>query len=144
MDGSIQMARQANHRIHKKGSIPALINGYAQYLPFAGQIFNSVVATFPSEFIFDNRTLQEAKRVMVPGGKLVIVPMAWLVGVFSQQQGSIWVHHLLQGENRVPGLSLASLADRFSSLGFRVDTKLVSVKGSRVLVLIATLGQDST
>src|SRR5450830_1634642 len=58
LDESRQMARQASRRLRKQGVTSHLSRGYAQYIPFASGVFDSVVATFPAEYIFDSRTLK--------------------------------------------------------------------------------------
>ncbi len=50
LDESPQMGRQAARRIKKAGAIARLTRGYAQSIPFAGEAFDSVVATFPAEY----------------------------------------------------------------------------------------------
>ena len=50
----------------------------AQALPFPDSCFDSVVSTFPSEYIIEGRTLAEVRRVLRAGGRLVIVPAGWL------------------------------------------------------------------
>jgi len=46
-------------------------------LPFAHQTFDSIVATFPTEFIYDPASLDEMNRVLRPSGTLVIIPGAY-------------------------------------------------------------------
>jgi ubiquinone/menaquinone biosynthesis C-methylase UbiE len=55
-----------------------VIRGITQSLPFPNRVFNSVVSTFPSDYIFDPHTLYEISRVLLPGGKFVIVLSATL------------------------------------------------------------------
>jgi len=55
-----------------------------------------VAATFPSEYIFEPQTLAEIRRVLRPGGKLVIIPSAWITG-----QG--WLEQLAAELFRVTG-----------------------------------------
>jgi SAM-dependent methyltransferase len=51
----------------------ALVRGRAETLPLPDTCLDSVVATFPSEYIFRIETLQSCRRVLVPGGRLVIL-----------------------------------------------------------------------
>ena len=57
-----------------------LVNGYAQFIPFKSATFNQVVATFPTNYIIDPRSLAEIHRILAPGGLLVIIPVAWITG----------------------------------------------------------------
>ena len=57
-----------------------LARGLTQALPFPNRTFNTIVSTFPSNYIFDPHTLHEISRVLLPGGKLVIVLSATPTG----------------------------------------------------------------
>ena len=80
LDRSPQMSRQAKKRLARHNLAARLINGKAERLPFAQHTFHQVVATFPSEYIFQADTLAEIYRVLIPNGKLIILPMAWITG----------------------------------------------------------------
>ena len=80
LDESRPMARQARRRLRRQKYPVRLANGYAQGLPFQGNSFDCVAATFPSEYIFEAQTLAEIRRVLRPHGRLVIVPSAWITG----------------------------------------------------------------
>lgn len=58
-----------------------VIQGQAQYLPFTNASFDTVVTTFPSEYICDPNTITEVKRVLRPGGHLIVVIGARLLPV---------------------------------------------------------------
>ena len=73
MDASAQMLSQARSKLARAGQPIRLVRAFAQALPFPSSSFDSLVATFPSEFIVDPATLAEARRVLRPGGRLVIV-----------------------------------------------------------------------
>jgi SAM-dependent methyltransferase len=91
IDRSRQMgslARRNFRRFCKQNSLyhngyahyPRLIRGVSQKLPFPANSFESVLATFPTEYIFDPSTLQEIYRILIPGGRLVILFGAWITG----------------------------------------------------------------
>jgi ubiquinone/menaquinone biosynthesis C-methylase UbiE len=77
LDASPQMAHQACARLKRAGLKPAITLGYAQNMPFQSALFNQVVATFPSEYIFHPQTLSEIYRVLTQGGILIVIPFAW-------------------------------------------------------------------
>ncbi len=72
LDLSPAMQRQTTTKLRRRGlSIPRL-QGRAQHLPFANESFGSVVSTFPAEYIVDPASLTEFRRVLRPGGRLII------------------------------------------------------------------------
>ena len=52
LDESRQMSRQAASRLRRQGYPVNLARGVAQQLPFQNTSFDTIVATFPSEYIF--------------------------------------------------------------------------------------------
>jgi ubiquinone/menaquinone biosynthesis C-methylase UbiE len=74
---SPSMVRIARRKLKRRGLAVPLCRGRAQMLPFADESFDSVVVTFPTEFMFDPASLGEMSRVLRPGGRLVIVPGAY-------------------------------------------------------------------
>ena len=75
-------------RNHGMVDIPRVC-GLAQSLPFPCDYFDSIVATFPSGYVFDPNTLAEVKRVLRPpsvddntiGGRFIII------GLFAVYKG---------------------------------------------------------
>src|SRR5205814_2747267 len=78
VDFSPQMLRQAARKARRRGFPLRACRARAQALPFPNACFDSVVSTFPSEYIIHPDTLNEIARVTRPGGKLVVVPAGWL------------------------------------------------------------------
>lgn len=56
-----------------------VVQASAQRLPFADAAFDSVVSTFPTDYIYDPATLGEIRRVLRPHGRLIIVVGASLL-----------------------------------------------------------------
>jgi len=50
-----------------------VVQASVQRLPFADAAFDSVVSTFPTEYIYDPAALREIARVLRPQGRLIIV-----------------------------------------------------------------------
>ena len=73
MDASPQMLSRARQRLAGHRQPIRLVRAHAQALPFPSASFDSLVATFPSEYIADRATLAEARRVLRPGGRFAIV-----------------------------------------------------------------------
>jgi ubiquinone/menaquinone biosynthesis C-methylase UbiE len=78
VDASPQMVAAATRRLARAGHPIRLARAHAQHLPFAPACFDSVVATFPAEYIADPRTHAEIARVLAPGGLVVVIPLAQL------------------------------------------------------------------
>ncbi len=138
LDESRQMAHQASRRLHKKGTHLNLSRGYAQHLPFPKNVFDTVVATFPSEYIFDPQTLREIRRTLVTGGKLVAVPMAWITGRRPLERLAAWLFRVTGEAPGRPGTISTAMRNRLARAGFEVRSELISMRGSQVLVVIAT------
>lgn len=73
LDLSPAMLGMARGRLRRRGLVCRLTLGRAQALPFADQAFDTVVVTFPAEFIGQAMTLAEISRVLAPGGRFVLV-----------------------------------------------------------------------
>ncbi len=69
IDASPFMVRKARSRLRRAGLPVRLVQGRAQALPFPDERFDRVVATFPSDYIFEEATLREIWRVLRPGGR---------------------------------------------------------------------------
>jgi ubiquinone/menaquinone biosynthesis C-methylase UbiE len=137
LDESRQMAHQASRRLRKQGVISRLSRGYAQNIPFSVGAFDSVVATFPAEYIFNPQTLKEIKRVLMPEGRLIILPMAWITGTRPLERLVAWALRVSGESSGKPGLVSAAIRDRFAYAGFEVRSEIVEMKGSQVLVIVA-------
>ena len=74
IDPSKEMVRITSERLGKLARSPRLARAKAQALPFKSNEFQSILSTFPSEYIYDPFTIREAWRVLKPGGTLVIIP----------------------------------------------------------------------
>ncbi|HEX2993689.1 MAG TPA: class I SAM-dependent methyltransferase, partial [Anaerolineales bacterium] len=117
----------------------SLTRGLAQHLPFPDETFDTVVATFPAEYIFDPETLIETRRVLVPGGKFVILPGATITGRNIVDRLLAWIFRVT-GETP-PDLSQI-LRERsqepFAKTGFHVGVHEITVKSSLVFIMLAT------
>jgi ubiquinone/menaquinone biosynthesis C-methylase UbiE len=139
IDESGQMASLARRRLIRTGHAPArLARALAQYLPFAAGTFDSVVSTFPSEYIFDDKTLSDVWRVLRPGGSLIVAPAAWIVGHAVIDRGAAWLFRVTQ---QAPPALDQVLSGRLKSAlarcGFAAESRTMEIAASVVLVIIA-------
>lgn len=75
VDRSPQMVAATRSRLRRRYPSVAVRVQQAdvQALPFIDASFDSVVSTFPTDYIFDPAALGEIVRVLRPGGRLVVV-----------------------------------------------------------------------
>jgi ubiquinone/menaquinone biosynthesis C-methylase UbiE len=137
LDESRQMCRLAHRRLAKKGFVPNLIRGLGQNQAFEADAFDTVVATFPAEYIFDAHTLSETSRVLKPGGKLIIVLSAWITGQGFMERLAAWLFEIT-GQAKAIEAALRTAQSHLQSSGFSVRNELVEFPGSRVLVIIGS------
>ncbi|HUE99813.1 MAG TPA: methyltransferase domain-containing protein [Anaerolineales bacterium] len=111
-----------------------LTRGVAQRLPFQSEVFETVVATFPTEYITDPQTLSEAKRCLLPGGRLIVLPVAlpknrfldWLFKVTHQRPTeALEVIH-------------SRLKEPFLLAGFETEVKTLDAKSGILILVLAT------
>lgn len=138
LDESPQMIRKTRARLGRKFNRPAaLARGLAQNLPFASSTLDSVVATFPSEYIVDMRTLSEVWRVLRPGARLVVVPVAWFTGRSLADAAAAWLFKVTNQGHSLTEDAEARMLARFSEAGFRAEISRAEVRQSVVIVVVA-------
>jgi len=87
----------------KVGERNWVLQGSAQHLPFAAGSFDTVVSTFPSEYIYDPDTIAEVERVLRPGGRLIVIEGANLLPVGFLQPLLVLMQMLVYGPAAVFG-----------------------------------------
>ena len=133
IDQSIQMGRLAAKRLTQYGNQHQLIRGQCQALPFSDMVFNTVVAAFPTSYIFDKSSITEIYRVLRPGGKLIFMPAAWITStrLLDRLAASIF---------RITGQA-PQWDEEFSTpylkAGFRVHVDTIETRSSQVLLVTA-------
>ncbi len=140
LDESRQMSRQAFYRV-KNIVQPKLTRGRAEHLPFPDASFNTVVSTFPSEYIFRPATLYEISRVLAPGGRLVILLAAWISGKSWLEKAAAFLFKIT---GQVPSADdhFQNLLQPFQAAGYVSRLGWVDQKNSRLLLVIAEKPQS--
>lgn len=116
-----------------------LTRGISQTLPFPRESFDTIVSTFPSEYIFDPKTLTEAQRVLTLGGRFIILPGATIMGrgILDRAMALLFrvtgetppnLSEILEEKSRKP----------MAAAGFDVQVHEVNIKSSLVFILVAT------
>ncbi len=130
IDESAQMGRIA--RRNTNGSA-RLARGLGQYLPFVSGSFDTIVSTFPTEYIFDRRTLAETRRCLVDGGRLVVLPVALPKNRFLE-----WLYKIT-GESPAEAIEVirSRLIKPFEEAGFNVEIRTRDLPSSTLLIIVA-------
>jgi ubiquinone/menaquinone biosynthesis C-methylase UbiE len=133
------MGRIARRKMVRRGVEIPLARGIAQTLPFPSGTFNSVVSTFPAEFILDPATLGEIGRVLVPDGIFVLVPIALLTGLGPATQILEWLY-AITGQRPTGQITLPP---QFLAAGFHSEIRWASLPYSRVMIILNHLVNPS-
>lgn len=136
LDESWQMLRQARQRLDRAGVQGRLVRGRAQHLPFIGEVFDGVVATFPTLYIMAPETLQEVQRVLKPGGRLVVLWAVWITGQ-SLQERMLRKLYEVTHESPSEEEDLAQFAQLFQEVGFHASPRFVEMPGARLMFILA-------
>jgi ubiquinone/menaquinone biosynthesis C-methylase UbiE len=130
MDESAPMGRLAKLRL---GKSHRLTRALAQKIPFASKSFDSVIATFPSEYIFDMQTLSEAHRVLRNRGRLIVLlavlPKNPLLGILFKVTG--------QSPSGAHDSIKSKIIDTLARVNFKTEVQLVEVKSGNLFVVVA-------
>lgn len=140
LDESKQMASLAKRRLQKVGFNKInLTRGLAQSLPFPARTFDTVVSTFPSEYIFDAHTLSDVHRILDDGGRFIVLPAAWIVGRKIQDRFASWLFRVTGEAPRNIHEIIANRAVRpLKEAGFNVEVQELEIRSSVVMVVLAT------
>lgn len=133
LDLSPQMNKIARGRLARHNLTPKLILGAAQNIPLLTNSMDHVVATFPSEYIFNNKTTSEAYRVLKPGGTWIIVPFAWITGKSLMHRAGAWLFSITGESPKSDNVALQPLINA----GFLARTEMVELPSSKVLIIHA-------
>lgn len=132
LDESTQMGRLAKRRL---GGKHKLARGLAQSLPFPTDHFDTVVSTFPSEYIFEAETLAEVRRVITPAGRLVILPVAFPSNRFLK-----WLYKVTGETPEELDNALKERVQRvFEKAGFQMEAQVKETRESRLVILLARI-----
>lgn len=136
LDASPQMLALTRRRANRYHLDLRLLRAMAQALPFAPASFDSVLATFPAEYILHPATAAEIQRVLAPNGRLVIIDAAQFSrsGLYERIVDLAYRLTLQSSVRREPAYT--PYMQKLDGLGFRFETYWEQVGPSRVMVLI--------
>lgn len=153
VDLSPHMGRLARRRL-RQNMLPAnLIRAKVQDLPLQTAVFHTVLATFPTDYIVDTKSLADIYRVLRADGRLVVVPeghltgrgllhrlIDWLFRITGQRSGPFSVD---EAHNWPDPDLWTPFRQRFVAAGFQVTIEQIQLERSAVTVFIAKKGANS-
>jgi SAM-dependent methyltransferase len=128
------MQRVAVRRFAQAGLHPAQARARAEQMPLAAASFDTALATFPAPYILEPATLDECRRVLRPGGRLVIVGL-W---VRAPRWSLLRLAPVFYGAPSAA--QTARLLDHCAAAGFAARLDWRSTPRGEVAVLVATPG----
>ncbi len=139
LDESRQMGLLAGRRMKSNGfGLSQLTRGVSKRLPFCGNSFNTIISTFPSEYIYEKETLKEIQRVLIENGRLIVLPAAWHVGRGVMERLLAYVFRVT-GESPGPfEVITGRMKSLIESAGFKAESHKLVQGSSLLLLIIAT------
>jgi ubiquinone/menaquinone biosynthesis C-methylase UbiE len=111
----------------------SLARGIAQQLPFPNESFDTIVATFPTEYITDPHTLAEVKRCLSNEGRFIVLPAALPRNRFLD-----WLFKAThQSPVEAVDVVKAKFKEPFVEAGFRTEIEILEVKSGTLFIVLA-------
>jgi ubiquinone/menaquinone biosynthesis C-methylase UbiE len=130
IDESAQMGKLARRRL---GSSHRLTRALAQNMPYASGRFDTLISTFPSEYIFDMQSLVEAYRVLRYNGRVIILLSALPVNPLLRFLFRITG----QGSEGRMELTKSRIIEILAPVKFKPEILIVEVKSGRLFIIVA-------
>jgi ubiquinone/menaquinone biosynthesis C-methylase UbiE len=133
IDLSPQMIHIAQQNIRQAGVDAPQVQCRVQALPFRSGVFDSVVSTFPTDYIGELTTLREVQRVTNEQGRLIVVFGAQLLGREPSKLLIEWLYRLT-GQRDTKVDDEVSIFDR---VGMPAQIETETIGASRVTLVVA-------
>jgi len=135
---SSAMHTQTARKLARLNLSPPRVQAPSQQMPFAAGSFDTIIATFPSNYILDPATLRECARVLrpptasAPGGQLVVV-----MGVSAPNSPWGLLLRLLAATNPSPAATTDPLLAPFAAAGLHATALQRQAQGTIIHLLLA-------
>jgi ubiquinone/menaquinone biosynthesis C-methylase UbiE len=142
LDESYQMGCQAAGNINKyfrytnEKQLSKLVRGITERLPYKDESFNCIIATFPTENIFNNNTISEVARVLTYKGVIIILFSVKMYEKNILKKGLALIYKIT-GQSAPKEINLEPYIERLLAKGLRATTQWVEYKKDKLLVLRA-------
>jgi ubiquinone/menaquinone biosynthesis C-methylase UbiE len=133
IDESPQMLQYAKKLLPPDNT--RLIRGIGQTLPIKTGSFHHITATFPAPYIFDPATLNEIRRVLEPGGNLIILLTADITGTTFHER-VIQFFAGMFGFGYVSESFQETLQKPFRDAGFMAHLEWIPGVNARLLLIV--------
>ncbi len=138
IDESRQMLRVVRRKLDARGlaGTSRLIRGRAEAMPLPAGSVDTIAATFPSEYIGRVETITECRRVLRPGGKLVVLLGIEIGGrgIYNQFLRFLYTVTL----QKTPPLSILEKSlERLRVYGFQARIETHEYRQDRLTVIVA-------
>jgi ubiquinone/menaquinone biosynthesis C-methylase UbiE len=139
LDESAQMGLLTRRRLKKAGYEKlSLTRALAQSTPFPAGTFDTVVSTFPTEFIYSPATLSECHRILNGPGCLIILPAAWILGGKTLDRFAAWLFRITgEAPREISSLVVQRMSHSLEQAGFSTEFRQIERLSSVVIVVIA-------
>ena len=143
LDESAQMGRLAKRNLMRPVSSKGisfnfiytqtnLVRGIAQHLPFPNEAFDTIVATFPTQYITDPNTLSQVMRCLSNGGRLIVLPASLPNNPFLD-----WLFRVThQSPVETVDVIKAKFKEPFVEAGFRTEIQTLDVKSGLLFIVV--------
>ena len=148
LDLSSQMLALTRRKLARQGTEARLVHASAGAIPFPDSVFDTLVATFPSEYIIAPATLAEIRRVLRPDGTIVIVFAAqFQTNSAYRQLVNLLYRATLQHPVIAPPVLAAPqslVGARLAQAGLRVAERWEMIGDTQVALHVITGTRDGT